>query len=45
MAINKNSGLFKGDQKGRQWVYAPVLFFTGLKTLIYIKNNYGLYKK
>tara|TARA_Y100000401_G_scaffold83706_1_gene68998 strand:- start:1206 stop:1343 length:138 start_codon:yes stop_codon:yes gene_type:complete len=45
MAINVKDRLFKTHQGARRWVYAPLMFYGGVKTLVYIKNNYKIEKK
>ena len=45
MAIKIKSALYKPLIGGRRWVYAPLLFYGGVKTLVHIKNNYKIAKK
>ena len=45
MAMNENRMSFKVLQTYKGYVYAPLLFFTGLKTLAHLRNNYKIEKK
>ena len=45
MAIDKNRTRFKGALDVKVWVYAPLVFFSTLKTLVELRNTYKIVKK
>tara|TARA_R110000787_G_scaffold74973_6_gene166333 strand:+ start:303 stop:440 length:138 start_codon:yes stop_codon:yes gene_type:complete len=45
MAIDKTTSSFKEPLAIKVWVYAPLVFFSTLKTVVELRNTYKIVKK